>query len=107
MGELKEYILDRLTIILVGLNAILQYVGVENIKSTILWILTITLLVFKIRSEFLKYKCNKEELKIALKIKEEELKLKIIENFNLERDNFFKTRKNENNADRDRFDKTL
>lgn len=99
MEEVKEYILDRLTYILIGLNALLHYFGVENIKSTILWVLTITLLIFKIRAEFLKYKSNKEELKLELEIKKEELRLKRIECFNKERENFKKLWENENNTD--------
>jgi hypothetical protein len=100
MGEIKEYIADRLTIILVSLNAALQYFGIENIKSTILWFLTITLLIFKIKSEFLKYKKEKNHNLLEIEIKKEELKLKKIKNNERERDAFLKSWKNENDKNR-------
>jgi hypothetical protein len=98
MEEVKEYIFDRVTYLLIGINALVHYLGIENIKSTILWVLTITLLIVKIRSQYLKYKADKKDVELNLEIKKEELRLKRIESFNKERENFNKLWKNDHDS---------
>lgn len=98
MEDIKEYLYDRIVYILVGLNALFQYLGVENIKSSILWFFTIMLLIFKIRSVYIKNKANAEIAKIDLDLKKEQLRFAKQDNFKKERENFIETWKKEFDA---------
>jgi hypothetical protein len=90
MQDLKDYLVDRLTFFLVGLNVIFQYFNIEHLKSTILWVFTIILLIFRIRAQYLKNLDDKEQRKVELEIKMEQLKFTKQENLIKENENFYK-----------------
>lgn len=81
MEEIKDFLHDRIVYLLVGINTFFNWIGIDNMKSMILWILTIILLIIKIRISYVNMQAKKIQNQLDLEIAKEELKARKQANF--------------------------
>jgi hypothetical protein len=89
MEEIKDFLHDRIVYLLVGLNTFFNWIGIDNLKSLVLWFLTIVLLIIKIRISYLNMKARKAKEDLYIEIAKEELILSKKRNWSEDQKNFY------------------